>query len=69
MAWFWRTDDSPGDPDEVRARGFDDPFETQAAAEAWLTGEYTALAEAGVRSVSLYEADRLVYGPMSLDPE
>jgi hypothetical protein len=24
---------------------------------------------AGVRAVSLYEADRLVYGPMSLEPD
>ena len=27
------------------------------------------LREAGVRTVSLYEEQRLVYGPMSLDPE
>ena len=27
-----------------------------------------SLVDAGVRAVSLYEADRLVYGPMSLEP-
>jgi hypothetical protein len=27
------------------------------------------LLRAGVRAVSLYEADRLVYGPMSLEPD
>lgn len=40
----------------------------QARAEEWLTGAYPDLLEAGVTAVSLYEADRLVYGPMSLEP-
>lgn len=40
----------------------------QAAAESWLTGAYLDLLDAGVTAVSLYEEDRLVYGPMSLEP-
>lgn len=40
----------------------------QAAAEGWLTGAYPDLLEAGVTAVSLFEEDRLVYGPMSLEP-
>jgi hypothetical protein len=40
----------------------------QAAAEGWLTGAYLDLLDAGVTAVSLYEEDRLVYGPMSLEP-
>ena len=40
----------------------------QAAAEAWLTAGYLDLLDAGVTAVSLYEEDRLVYGPMSLEP-
>ncbi len=40
----------------------------QAAAEGWLTVAYPDLLDAGVTAVSLYEEDRLVYGPMSLEP-
>ena len=44
-------------------------FQTQGEAETWLGEFYPSLVRAGVRAVSLYEADRLVYGPMSLEPE
>ena len=40
----------------------------QAAAEGWLTAGYLDLLDAGVTAVSLYEEDRLIYGPMSLEP-
>ncbi|MGC3953980.1 MAG: hypothetical protein QM804_06965 [Propionicimonas sp.] len=40
----------------------------QAMAEAWLTGAFPELVDAGVTALSLYEEDRLVYGPMSLEP-
>ena len=46
------------------SRAWDD----QAAAESWLTGAYPDLLDAGITTVSLYEEDRLVYGPMSLEP-
>lgn len=41
-------------------------FPDQAAAEAWLGEYYLDLVEDGHEQVWLYEADRLVYGPMSL---
>ena len=72
MAWFWRAGDdgqftaggsAPGD-DELGGA-----FASQAAAEGWLTANYPALTDAGVTSVSLYEEDRRVYGPMSLAAE
>ena len=44
-------------------------FPTQGEAETWLGEFYPQLLSAGVRAVSLYEADRLVYGPMSLEPD
>jgi hypothetical protein len=44
-------------------------FQTQGEAETWLGEFYPILMSAGVRAVSLYEADRLVYGPMSLEPD
>lgn len=48
--------------DHLGLHGFDD----QAAAEAWLTSNYVLLTDAGVQTVTLYDDDRLVYGPMSL---
>ncbi len=55
--WRWSTDvDLPDLP----------TFSTQAEAEAWLTASYADLVDAGANAVSLFEGDRLVYGPMSL---
>lgn len=71
MAWFWRGEagpEAPG-PDVLDDTGLATGFESQAAAEGWLTSAYAELAEQGVRAVSLYEEDRLVYGPMSLDAD
>ena len=44
-------------------------FPSQGEAESWLGETYPDLLEHGVRAVSLYEGDRLVYGPMSLEPD
>ena len=67
MAWYWRAN-----PEFEAIAGVDGltvsgPFDTQAAAEHWLTRTFEALADRGVQAVSLYEEDRLVYGPMNLD--
>ena len=43
-------------------------FPTQAEAEAWLSEEWTTLADAGVTEVTLHRDDEVVYGPMSLSP-
>lgn len=68
MAWHWRVQsasDAAVDPNEgLPAAG--ETFSSQSAAESWLTSTYAELAGQGVRAVSLYEEDRLVYGPMSL---
>ena len=56
--------------DEVQITGelADVTFSSQADAESWV-GEFCAdLAELGVDAVTLLEADRTVYGPMSLHP-
>ena len=42
-------------------------FPTQSDAEAWMTECYLDLVDEGAVAVTLYEGDRLVYGPMSLD--
>jgi hypothetical protein len=61
--WHWVGDQDPGDGQLERG------FATQGEAESWLGEFYPELREAGVRAVTLREADRRVYGPMSLDPE
>ena len=65
MAWRWAPDHSQRDDDT----GLDRRFPTQGEAESWLGEFYPDLLEAGVGAVTLYEEDRLVYGPMRLRPE
>ncbi len=43
-------------------------FPSQGEAEAWLSDEWHTLADAGVKSVTLFNGDHEVYGPMSLSP-
>lgn len=43
-------------------------FASQADAETWLGTVWRDLAASGVSAASLFEDDRLVYGPMSLEP-
>ncbi|MGI8459566.1 MAG: hypothetical protein ACR2LI_15830 [Propionibacteriaceae bacterium] len=63
-SWSWRAAEGR-DPGDL---GLKQPFPTQGEAESWLGEVYPDLRAAGVLSVSLYEDERLVYGPMSLDP-
>ena len=66
MGYYWAATPEPADDDAV-ALGLDAEFDDQGTAEAWLSASYVELAGAGVHQVSLYESDRLVYGPMSLE--
>jgi hypothetical protein len=52
-----------------RAERLERQFHTQGEAETWLGEFYPDLLDDGVREVSLYEGDRRVYGPMSLEAE
>ena len=61
IVWSWRDGTNP---ETIHATG----FPTQAEAEAWLAEDWESLFDADVASVSLYEGDRLVYGPMPLEP-
>lgn len=68
MSYHWTTEPTPdagmaAEVDAVTAQRFD----TQQLAEQWLTASFEDLADLGVRQVSLFEEDRLVYGPMSLE--
>ncbi len=64
MTWHWQPDRQPSD-----GSGLDREFPSQGEAESWLGEFYPDLVDLGVHAVSLYEADRRVYGPMSLEPE
>jgi hypothetical protein len=69
MSWFWRAEAAGAELPGLAETGFADAFGSQSEAEAWLTSNYPELAELGVRTVALYEEQRIVYGPMSLEPE
>ncbi len=56
-----------GEPARANASAPARGFPSQADAETWLGQVWRDLAGGGVRDVSLYDGDRLVYGPMSLD--
>jgi hypothetical protein len=43
-------------------------FPSQADAESFIGESWRELLDAGVEQVSLFEADRKIYGPMSLRP-
>lgn len=64
MAWRWQPGPGSAGSDEL-AR----VFPSQGDAESWLGEFYPDLLTEGVRAVSLYEENRLVYGPMSLEPD
>lgn len=64
-SWHWVPDRRPGGD----APSTEEHFPTQGEAESWLGEVYPSLLAAGVRAVSLYEVDRLVYGPMSLEAD
>ena len=67
-AWRWQLLDADG----ADVSGQHDPtgrelrFPSQGDAETWIGEAWRELADAGVDAVTLFEADREVYGPMSL---
>jgi hypothetical protein len=66
MGYYWAATPEPTE-ELCMELGLDAEFDDQGRAEAWLSASYTELSAAGVHEVSLYESDRLVYGPMSLE--
>lgn len=64
--WRWRLLDAAGAEVTVASELADQTFTHQGDAESWLGEYFPELQEAGVDQVVLLEADREVYGPMSL---
>lgn len=65
--WRWRLEDGAGGEVAAPAELADQAFASQADAESWVGEFWPDLADAGVAAVTLFEADREVYGPMSLE--
>ncbi|MDX6324858.1 MAG: hypothetical protein QOK15_1212 [Nocardioidaceae bacterium] len=67
-SWHWVLLDAAGADvtEQAVAPGAAPRFSAQGDAETWVGEAWRELAEKGVDAVVLYEADRLVYGPMSL---
>ena len=66
--WRWLLQNAAGDQVAIAGELGDATFASQADAESWVGEFYADLAEQGVDTVTLLEADRTVYGPMSLHP-
>lgn len=63
MTWRWRLESVDGG----EVTGPNSPAHpNQSDAESWLGENWRDLAEAGVAQVTLFEDERMVYGPMSL---
>jgi len=70
MSWHWQAAAQRGAGKiDTAELGLDQQFPSQGDAESWLGEIYPDLMQAGVDSVTLYEEDRMVYGPMRLEPE
>lgn len=68
-SWRWRFEDASGTevppPEGSVATGVSG-FPSQSDAESWVGEVWHDLLDDGVDQVTLFEADRQVYGPMSL---
>ncbi|GGF31126.1 hypothetical protein GCM10011519_00680 [Marmoricola endophyticus] len=64
--WWWRLEGPDGSEVQPEQR---QEFPTRSDAESYVGEAYVELADAGVAAVTLFEDDRLVYGPMSLSAE
>lgn len=66
MAWHWVLENVEGEAIDV---GSAPDFSTQSDAETWIGETWREWADAGAVQASLFEENRLVYGPMSLESE
>jgi hypothetical protein len=64
--WWWRLEDADGGEVSIGGDLAGQRFASQADAESWVGEVWPELAAEGVAAVTLFEHDRQVYGPMSL---
>ncbi|MCK9877789.1 hypothetical protein MXD61_25635 [Frankia sp. AgPm24] len=68
MTWTWRYEGDDGATATVGGAAGSESFTSQGDAETWLGETWRELFEAGVIQVTLLDAGRRIYGPMSLRP-
>jgi len=68
MGWSWQMHPAAGAEVPESATQPAGGFPTQAEAETWVGEMWRELLDGGIDAVTLYEDQRLVYGPMSLHP-
>ena len=67
MSWHWRLEDPSGTAIDPAALGVEiPPSENQGDAESWLGENWRDLLARGVATVTLFDGDQEVYGPMGL---
>ncbi len=67
MSWHWRLEDPSGAVLDPASLGVEIPqTDNQGDAESWLGENWRDLLERGVATVTLFDGDREVYGPMGL---
>lgn len=67
MAWTWRYEAPDGTATAPEGVAAPEAFPSQSDAESFIGESWRELLAAGVAQVTLFEGDRKVYGPMSLD--
>ena len=69
MNWYWRLEDPSGAELDPPAVGGEVPrADNQGDAESWLGENWRDLLERGVATVTLFDGEQEVYGPMGLAP-
>jgi hypothetical protein len=68
MTWTWRYEADDGTPAVLDGDETSETFQTQGDAETWVGEFWRDLLDSGVTQVTLLDASRKVYGPMSLRP-
>ena len=69
MRWHWRLEDPSGAALDPAAVGVVVPdADSQGDAESWLGENWRELLDRGVATVTLFDGEREVYGPMGLAP-
>ncbi|MCM3922050.1 hypothetical protein ND748_10315 [Frankia sp. AiPs1] len=68
MTWTWRYEGDDGTIVTVGGASSSESFTSQGDAETWIGETWRDLLAAGVLQVTLLDAGRRIYGPMSLRP-
>ena len=67
MSWHWRLADASGATVDPSSIGVEiPPSDNQGDAESWLGENWRDLLERGVATVTLFDGETEVYGPMGL---